>query len=114
MLWFFRVQERIAKITDYGETGVGLYAVYELRYLFAHGIMSFPEPDCENEPCSQYDSVIEHAMRIALLSIQMLMLKYFDVEEYEIWHGGDKTTLDAALRSCQLKQYEETEQIALL
>jgi hypothetical protein len=111
---FDRVQDRIAKVTDYGEPGVGLYAVYELRNLFAHGSMSFPEPDGENEPNSPYDSLIEHATRIVLLSIQMLMSQHFDVEKYEIWHGGDTTTLDIILRSCHLIQGEETEQIALL
>ncbi|MCG9549487.1 hypothetical protein L1D27_13850 [Vibrio harveyi] len=111
---FERVQERISKITDYGESGVGLYAVYELRNLFAHGSMTFPEPDGENEPNSPYNSLIDHATRIVLLSIQMLMLQHFDTRDYEIWHGGDITTLDVVLRSCHLEHSEETKQISLL
>lgn len=111
---FDRVQDRIAKISDYGESGVGLYAVYELRNLFAHGSMTFPEPDGENQPNSPYDSLVGHATRIVLLSIQMLMLQHFDVEGYEIWHGGDTTTLDVILRCCHLIQPEETAQVPLL
>ena len=111
---FERIQDRIVKVTDYGESGVGLYAVYELRNLFAHGSMSFPEPDDENQANSPFDSLIEHATRIVFLSIQMLMLQYFDVEEYEIWHDGEITTLDVILRCCHLIENEEVEQMALL
>ena len=53
--------------------------------------MSFPEPDEDNEPNSPYDSLVEHATRIVLLSIQMLMLHHFDAEDYEIWHDSDLT-----------------------
>ncbi|WP_204137012.1 hypothetical protein [Halomicronema sp. CCY15110] len=75
-----RIKNRISRIQDYGESGVGLYAVYELRNLFAHGSISFPEPDEDNEPNSPYDSLVEHATRIVLLSIQMLIIHHFDAK----------------------------------
>jgi hypothetical protein len=112
---FERVQGRISKIQDYGESGVGLYAVYELRNLFAHGSMSFPEPDEDNEPNSPYDSLVEHATRIVLLSIQILMLHHFDAEDYEIWHDSDLTILGNVLRSCHLEEDDSSsEQLSLL
>ena len=77
--------------------------------------MSFPEPDEDNEPNSPYDSLVEHATRIVLLSIQMLMLHHFDAEDYEIWHDSDLTTLGNVLRSCHLEEDDSSsEQLSLL
>lgn len=77
--------------------------------------MSFPEPDEDNEPNSPYDSLVEHATRIVLLSIQMLMLHHFDAEDYEIWHDSDLTILGNILRSCHLEEDDSSsEQLSLL
>lgn len=113
---FEKVQKRITKVDDFGVAGVGLYAVYELRNLFAHGSMTFPEPDGNNEPISPYNSMVNHASRIVLITIQMLMLHHCECEELEIYSMGlsKYTTLDIALRSCHLKYNENDEQLGLI
>ena len=50
-----------------GAPGIGLYAVYKIRNLFAHGSMAFPQPDSERRPISSHSDLIVHATRIVLL-----------------------------------------------
>ena len=113
---FEKIQERITKIDDFGIAGVGLYAVYELRNLFAHGSMSFPEPDGNNEPNSPYNSLVNHASRIVLITIQMLLLHHYECEGHEIFNLSlsEDTTLDIALRTCHLKGNEIDGQLPLI
>lgn len=63
--------------SDIGTPGIGLFAVYELRNRFAHGSLVFPVPDGENRPISEHGSMVQHATRIVLLELQMLLLAYF-------------------------------------
>lgn len=103
------IEKRFQAILHFGDSGIGLYAVYTLRNLFAHGSMVFPQPDGDDRPiCIENDLVI-CATRIVLLSMQLLLIHHFQPSEnYEIylvscrnWINGDMS-LDKALRSCHL------------
>lgn len=108
-----RVEKRISATDELGSTGVGLYAVYELRNLFAHGNMEFPYPDGNNLPvCAEID-LVDCATRIVLFSIQLLMLKHFpNPEDYEVFVTSvsgsldGETNLSYALRVCHLEEKE--------
>ncbi|VEF25874.1 Uncharacterised protein [Shewanella baltica] len=108
-----RVEKRISATDEFGATGVGLYGVYELRNLFAHGSMEFPYPDGENLPvCAEID-LVDCATRIVLFSIQLLMLKHFpNPEDYEVFvtsvsgNLDGETNLSYALRVCHLEEKE--------
>lgn len=104
-----RVEARISELKEYGVSGVGLYAVYELRNLFAHGRMEFPYPDGDNNPICPEISLVETATRIVLFSIQLLMLKHFpNPDDYEIFITTVSGNIDGdvklsdALRMCHL------------
>lgn len=109
-----KVETRLSKLMEFGSSGVGLNAVYELRNLFAHGSLSFPQPDDFNRPISPFNEVVDHASRILLMSIQMLMLYHFDYEFYEVWHNGDTVQLKTVLYGCHLFQHENDEQLSLI
>ncbi|WP_215399538.1 hypothetical protein [Rheinheimera oceanensis] len=111
---FGNVESRLSKLTEYGSSGIGLYAVYELRNLFAHGSLSFPQPDGFNRPRSPFNSLVDHASHIVLMSIQMLMLHHFDYDFYEVWHNNDTVQLKTVLRNCHLISSDQEGQIALL
>lgn len=110
---FERIQDRIKEVLSYGNSGVGLYAVYELRNLFAHGSMSFPEPDEEDENNNPYNSLVEHATRIVLLSIQMLALLFFDAAFDRLEHDCIESDLEIELRSCHILRVENVDQASL-
>lgn len=99
--------------------GYGLFTVYELRNLFAHGSLSFPEPDEENQPISDHKDMVSHATRIVLLSIQMLLLAYFKHSDLEIPYSWDQdleveeVPLWIALNGCHLATQEAGVQISL-
>ncbi|EMK3307600.1 hypothetical protein WD374_004229 [Vibrio vulnificus] len=116
-----RVETRIGELKEFGVSGVGLYAVYELRNLFAHGSMEFPYPDGENNPVCPEISLVEAATRIVLFSIQLLMLKHFpNPDEYEVFLttvvgniDGDIKLADA-LRMCHLDVNQLEAQLTLI
>ena len=91
--------------------GSGLFTVYELRNLFAHGSLRFPEPDDENQPVSDHQHMVNHATRIVLLSTQMLLLAYFKHSDLEI--DRDEVPLWIALSSCHLATQDADIQMSL-
>lgn len=71
-----RVQTRYALGRAFGDAGVGLYIVYELRNQFAPGSHVLQQPDEENRPnrpISPHQTLVRQATRITLLQIQMLV-----------------------------------------
>lgn len=88
----------------------GLYTVYGLRNLFAHGSFIFPEPDEDILPISEHSKMISHATRIVLLSIQMLLLAHYrkpqDIVHFNWNTSGNyfEGTLETALLKCHLSE----------
>jgi hypothetical protein len=92
-----------------GLPGIGLFCVYELRNSFAHGSLSFPQPDEENSPLSSHNCImVDHATRVVLISLQMLLLAYFKDSEQPIsfaWNPNgtwQEYTLSSVLRCCHM------------
>ncbi|NOY72801.1 MAG: hypothetical protein GXP14_10565 [Gammaproteobacteria bacterium] len=114
-----RVEERFKKAGQVGLPGVGLFGVYELRNSFAHGSMEFPEPDEENQPVSEHANMLEHATRIVLISIQMLLLAHFKDSTNSImfaWNSDDsfdEYPLSEVLRGCHVVVCGEQNQLHL-
>lgn len=115
------VERRLKNAGSVGLPGIGLYTVYELRNLFAHGSLTFPFPDEENRPISEHSDMVMHATRIILLQIQMLLLAHFGESEEPItvleaahpFPWSTETTLWKALRSCHLEITEDPRQLTL-
>jgi hypothetical protein len=113
------VENRFKRSGDVGWPGFGLFTVYELRNLFAHGTLSFPEPDEENQPISDHQNMVSHATRVVLLSIQMLLLAYFKHSDLEISCSLnldldlEEVPLWIALSGCHLAAQEAGAQISL-
>ncbi|HBO2452828.1 TPA: hypothetical protein SL281_000147 [Pseudomonas aeruginosa] len=115
------VEKRLKNAGSVGVPGIGLYTVYELRNLFAHGSLAFPFPNEDNRPISEHSDMVAHATRIVLLQLQMLLLAHFGESEEPItvleaahpfpWSTG--TTLWKALRSCHLEIAEDPRQLSL-
>lgn len=84
-------------------------AVYSLRNEFAHGDLTFPEPDEDNEPIASNSNVVAHATRLVLLTIQMLALSLYAPATqswpFELTADGEVEDrclpLDWLLRTCQ-------------
>ncbi|MCF5858518.1 hypothetical protein [Aeromonas veronii] len=119
VIGYKRVESRMSEVTYFGISGIGLYSVYELRNLFAHGSMEFPYPDGDNKPVCIETSLVECATRIVLLSMQLLMLKHFPTpESYEIFITSSPCSLDGdmslshALRMCHLESDEQEARLA--
>tara|TARA_R100001460_G_scaffold38597_1_gene73123 strand:- start:98 stop:844 length:747 start_codon:yes stop_codon:yes gene_type:complete len=113
------VDKRFKRSSDVGWPGSGLFTVYELRNLFAHGSLSFPEPDEENQPISDHHDMVVNATRVVLLSIQMLLLAHFEHSELEIPYSynidldSDDVALWVALSGCHLYEKDAGLQNAL-
>jgi hypothetical protein len=71
------VESRFGGVNDIGAPGIGLYAVYKIRNHLAHGSLAFPQPDRDRLPTSSHANLIDHAARIVLLSLQMLLLQHY-------------------------------------
>jgi len=103
------VDGRFKRSGEAGWPGSGLFTVYELRNLFAHGSLSFPEPDEENQPISNHQDMVVSATRVVLLSIQMLLLAHFEHSDLEIPYSfdcdldTDEVALWVALSGCHLE-----------
>lgn len=77
------------KLSSEGIAGLGLILVSELRNTFAHGSLSLPIPDENNEPYSLQLDLIKAASRICLYSLQFILyihLKGYD--DFEIYHDN--------------------------
>lgn len=72
-----KVLKKIKKPDYISENGIGLFVVYKIRNLFAHGSLQFPQPDEENRPISDYPTLIMLSSRIVLLSMQMIWLCFY-------------------------------------
>lgn len=120
MFRYHTIDARFKNIEEVGKLGIGLFSVYELRNLFSHGSLSFPEPDGENQPISAHNDMISYATRIVLLSIQMLLLAYFEHSEqlvssvWEFMNGNEEIPLWLGLERCHLVDRELAEQLSLL
>jgi hypothetical protein len=99
--------------------GFGLFTVYELRNLFAHGSSNFPRLDENNEPIINHHCMMCHATRIVLIYIQMLLLAYFDYSSLKVvysWHKEvylEEEILWIALSYCHLTTQSTEIQISL-
>lgn len=113
------VDGRLAELSEFGGAGIGLYVVYELRNQFAHGAIEFPQPDEENRPISEHESMVSHASRVALLQLQMLLLAYLQPQDELVMFGGElgastiEVPLYTALRACHLERTDEIFQLSL-
>lgn len=67
-----------------------------------------PEPDEENKPRSEYESMVVCAGRVVLMQLQMLLLTHLHPLDEKIGFGHklglpyDDVSLNTALRSCHL------------
>lgn len=113
------VDARMAETTEFGWAGIGLYTIYELRNQFAHGAITFPEPDQDNRPVSAHESMVAHASRVALLQLQMLLLASIEPIDEPIAFGAElgalaeEVPLHVALRGCHLANTLECFQMTL-
>lgn len=114
-LGFDRVWRRYVRGQEFGEAGIGLHVVYELRNQFAHGSVVFPRPDVDNKPTSGHQTLTKHATRIVLLQIQMLLISHLKhsehVDEY-FWYSDDHVPLSTAVLGIHLKR-DDLEQASL-
>lgn len=84
-------------------------AVYSLRNEFAHGDLTFPEPDEDHEPVASNSNVVAHATRLVLLTIQMLALSLYApaTQSWPFELAADEEIKDSCLplewllRTCQ-------------
>lgn len=114
------VDARLAELSEFGAAGIGLYVVYELRNQFAHGAINFPEPDEENRPISDHQSMVSHASRVVLLQLQMLLLAHLQPHDEpvdfgrQLGAGSKEVPLYTALRACHLERTDDFFQLSLL
>lgn len=113
------VESRFKAGNGIGAPGIGLYAVYKVRNLFAHGSIAFPQPDEEHRPISAHADLITHATRIVLLSLQMLFLAHYrncqETVEYA-WNRDfeyQKLPLPSLLRTFQFVRFDDDDQLEL-
>lgn len=94
---------------DAGAACLAIDAVYSLRNEFAHGDLTFPEPDEDHKPVASNSDVVAHATRLVLLTIQMLALSLY-VPVTQSWPfelaadeevEEDCLPLEWLLRTCQ-------------
>lgn len=104
---FASVRNRYVRGQEFGEAGIGLHVVYELRNQFAHGSVVFPRPDADNKPASGHQTLTKHATRIVLLQIQMLLIAHLKhsehMDEY-FWYSEDQVPLSTAVLSLHLER----------
>jgi hypothetical protein len=114
------VETRFSTAGDVGLPGLGLFVVYELRNSFAHGSLVFPMPDEENRPISKHSDLVDHATRIVLLTLQMLLLAHFDESEEKVYfswslaHMSGEYPLALLLRGCHMERSSCDNQLSLL
>ena len=113
------VSSRFSANTEFGDAGIGLYAVYELRNQFAHGSFTFPMPDEDNKPISLHEDMVKHATRVILIQLQMLLFSHFGQCDHPVifsWHPGS-TSEDIpfwiAIQTCHLKQGDTDFQLSI-
>jgi hypothetical protein len=114
------VETRFSAADDVGLAGLGLFVVYELRNSFAHGSLVFPMQDEENCPISKHSDLVDHATRIALLTLQMQLLAHFDESEEKVYfpwsctHMANAYPISFLLRSCHMERSSCDNQLSLL
>ncbi len=70
--------------------GLGIYVIYKLRNVFAHGALTFPEPEpYEHKPISSYPEMIEVSTRLVLLTIQMIFIAHLQSNPWDDYVGYD-------------------------
>ncbi|MDQ5825205.1 MAG: hypothetical protein M3441_13505 [Chloroflexota bacterium] len=68
-----------------GISGMGLHIIRKIRNKLAHGTLNFPTPVDRSDKTPVDVELISISTRIALLSIQMLMIAFFKEEHLTIW-----------------------------
>lgn len=114
---FEKVESRFSEVGEFGSIAIGLFCVYELRNSFAHGSLSFPSPDDEGRPVSEHSKMVTAATRIVLLSIQILLLAYYQDSD-ELISYQFSVEIDEAefpfwlvLRACHLECEDDNGQL---
>lgn len=93
------------------EHGIGLFVIYKIRNRFAHGSISFPMPDEENRPKSNYSKMVFLSTRIVLLSMQMIWMAFYkniNLKSKLHWESDEdeEYTVELILRNIHLKEPE--------
>ena len=103
------ILNRFQTSSNISEHGVGLYVIYKLRNRFAHGAISFPQPDEENKPKSNYPQMILLATRIVLISMQMIWVAFYKNSTLKIsphydweYDEDEELTVNLILRNIHL------------
>jgi hypothetical protein len=95
------------------EHGIGLYVVYKLRNLFAHGAIGFPYPDENNKPISMYPTMVELSSKILLLTLQMIWLAFYynsDITTSIHWESDidEEYHIKEVLNNIHLKNFKNS------
>lgn len=112
------VEKRFLAASSIKPPSIGLFGVYELRNSFAHGSLAFPEPDEDNLPVSSHGAMIEHAARVVLISIQMLLLAHFNDSDDPISFAlypdslAEEYPLSSVLRGCHMELQRSEDQMS--
>lgn len=79
------------KLNNYvGFSSVGLHIVRKIRNKFAHGILNIPEPEGWVGQSPSEVALFNASSRIILLTIQMLLISYFDQQKPKItWYRDE-------------------------
>ena len=64
-----------------GMSGIGLHVIHKIRNRLFHGAISFPEPEAYTDIKSYDSELIAISSRLCLLTIQMLLLAYFNAHD---------------------------------
>jgi hypothetical protein len=113
------VTARFSPPPHIGPPGVGLYSVYKVRNLFAHGSLAFPLPNTENRPIARHSPLVSQATRLVLFSLQMLFIALFKTQNIYVKYRLSQEfepelfPLDMVLRNCHLIETSGISQLYL-
>lgn len=85
--WYQRIFERFQTKHFVGTSGIGLYVIYGLRNMFAHGSLTVPSLDFETwKANSLLDTyAINTSSRLILLTVQMLISAYLKNKTFDVY-----------------------------
>jgi len=78
---------------------IGLKAVYKIRNLFAHGAFHFSEPEDWNMVKPLDVPIVATSSRIVLMTMQMLLLSYYDVLSFPIIQYGNSLDCEKEIQA---------------
>jgi hypothetical protein len=64
--------------------GIGIFLVYRVRNLFAHGALEFPEPEEYTNRKTYDEDIINLSSRIVLMTIQMLLITFYEDDNFVV------------------------------